>query len=290
MGPRFRRTMVPRAAMACLWAALPAIAAADTVHLVSGGQIKNCRVLEDGEEFLVLRTSSGRMDVPKKIVKRIVPKESVFDVYDARRAQVENDNVQGLYELALWCRKNSGLRPEMQSLYERVLELDAEHPGTRHALGFVRNDGAWRKMPPLSVVLRADTGAEIPEAVRRALAQFASTRSDLKVVTSADGASQQDGCELITKFKSGKTRAATFYGLEIQGPAVHVVIELTAAGGAIGGQDFHVKVKREVKASVPDAVNEAIGDGFSRASDEMHALFDEILLHRIRQRESTPSG
>ncbi len=264
--------------------ALPA--GADTVHLKPGGKIKNCRVIEDGPEFLVIRTPNGRMDVPKEVVRRVERRESILDVYDGKRAAVRDDDSARLYVLAEWCRKNAGLREEMRELLEKVIALDEDHGGARRNLGFVREGGKWVKLPPLSLALRAKGAEEIPESVRKYFSLVAATRSDVEIVSALKASGDLDGCELITGVKTGRTGAATFYGVEISGPAVHAVVELSASGALVAGKRFELTIRGEVKASLPDAKNEAISDGFSRAGNELHALLDQILEHRMAQAEA----
>jgi hypothetical protein len=62
--------------------------------------------------------------------------------YQERAARLATDDANGHYVLGLWCEKN-GLESEARLEFEKVVALDADHEGARHALGYVRHQERW---------------------------------------------------------------------------------------------------------------------------------------------------
>ncbi len=62
--------------------------------------------------------------------------------YQERAAKLSTDDANGHYVLGLWCSK-SGLDAEARLEFEKVVALNADHEGARHALGYVRHQNRW---------------------------------------------------------------------------------------------------------------------------------------------------
>jgi hypothetical protein len=139
-------------------AVIPA-AAGDVVHLKSGEKIAG--ETTDGLLAVEVRTESGPVTVPWNRIERIDRGSYVRELYEERARGLADDDTEGRFLLALWCRRH-GLPVEMKAELERVLAADPDHEGARRALGhekvgerwvagddilaakgFVRRDGRW---------------------------------------------------------------------------------------------------------------------------------------------------
>ena len=107
-------------ALSFLLVALPLLRA-DTVYLKTGGLIKDCRMLKEEAGTVFLRTPGGQMGVPREDILRIEKEESVFDSFDKQRVKLRKDDANGHFELARWCRQESGLRQEANELLKKVI-------------------------------------------------------------------------------------------------------------------------------------------------------------------------
>jgi murein DD-endopeptidase MepM/ murein hydrolase activator NlpD len=66
-----------------------------------------------------------------------------------RRASLDNEDSTAVEKLARWCR-DQRLEGASQKLYERLMTLDPEHAGARAALGFIEQEGGWRRLDELA--------------------------------------------------------------------------------------------------------------------------------------------
>ena len=275
----------------------PVTVQGDTVILRDGGKVRDCRVLEKRSDGLVVRTRSGRMVIPNDLIKKIKKKECVFDIYDRKVAAV-SDNANGIYEVAEWCRKQGGLRPEMDELLERAIALDPNHAESRHLMGQVWDGQSWVELPPLSIALVMENHEELQQAVKTQLSIVMDIRKDLQFVDSLDDVKAAHGCELVVNLFVKKTRTAKFYRLRVKGPAIHTKVKLKPRGKLAGRESLEIKLRGEVSNSLPDARAKAIGDAFVRKPRKLHGMFDELQRRRIllveaalaRAREKTGSG
>jgi len=64
--------------------------------------------------------------------------------YEERLSKLKGNDAKGLYELGVWCETKK-LQAEAQSLFEKVLDLDSEHPGAREKLGYIKYKNKWIK-------------------------------------------------------------------------------------------------------------------------------------------------
>lgn len=137
---RSRLHGLPAAALLAA-ALLPAApAGADVVRLTNGHRIEG-RVFDQGER-VVLETVDGLVVLRRDQVAAIDSGPTPQDLYIARRASLDIQDAQGLFDLGLWCRR-SGLYREGAEVLRAVLEADPDHAGAREELGYRRAEGQW---------------------------------------------------------------------------------------------------------------------------------------------------
>ncbi len=129
-----------------LWAGLAAgPAAADFVVLKSGSEIHGELLAESGApagDAVSIRTVSGAvLVIAKSEVRSTTRRRVVLEEYDAR-LNATPATVDGLWQLAEWCRAK-GLREQRETQLQRLLELDPEHLASRRGLGQIRYEGRW---------------------------------------------------------------------------------------------------------------------------------------------------
>lgn len=117
---------------------------ADRVELVQGGQIDGIiQPAAPGESSqIVVRLASGALiTIAADQIKAIERRSPAQDEYD-RRAAGLHDAASEHWAMAEWCRQNE-LAELRQVHLRRVLELEPDHVGARHALGFSQLGGKW---------------------------------------------------------------------------------------------------------------------------------------------------
>lgn len=131
----------PRRWLWTVLAVLPAVAAADEVHLTSGGIVRGV-IVERTDQAVVIETGPGRVTLPLARVSRIVDGGSALATFQERAARIGFDDVEGLANLARWAGDHD-LATHARHSWERVLALDPGHPGANAALGRAYIDGVW---------------------------------------------------------------------------------------------------------------------------------------------------
>lgn len=133
----------PRAAaltIVALGLAHAAPARADEVRLRDGRVIEGS-VLDDGDHLLI-RRRLGEVRVPKADVTSVRETDDDFRRLERLRRELAQGNADERYRFAAACR-DLGFEDEARRAFLGVLRLDADHPGARAALGFVRHEGRW---------------------------------------------------------------------------------------------------------------------------------------------------
>jgi len=124
-----------------LAAATCAPAAADVVHLKSGGRVEGAIVART-DTHIVVQTAAGKVTLKTTEVARIEAKATPLDVYREMAAKVKDDDADGHYALGLWCQDHKLFRQARRE-FEKTIALDANHKGARARLGYVLRDGRW---------------------------------------------------------------------------------------------------------------------------------------------------
>jgi hypothetical protein len=121
-----------------------AVAWGDTFLLKQGGRIQGEWINEDETPHrrYVIETPEGlRMEIWADQVDRRLPDDPHRPVYE-RRLREMPDTLEGHWELAEWCRENR-LKEERNFHLRRILQIDTDHAGARHGLGYSFAQGRW---------------------------------------------------------------------------------------------------------------------------------------------------
>ena len=122
---------------------LAAAGVADELHLRSGGKVT-------GEWLTVAPTTSltdsGRpagwtSKSRRREVARAVHSDKPLDAY-RRLASAARDTVEDQWRIAEWCRE-VGLKKQRTTHLRRIVELQGDHEGARHGLGYRFWRGEW---------------------------------------------------------------------------------------------------------------------------------------------------
>jgi hypothetical protein len=118
---------------------------AEVFLLENDGQIRGELVNRDESprKTYVIRTATGgQVTLDAAQVKKVVRQSPAETKYDQIRPTYP-DTALGQWQLAEWCRENRLNRQRAVHL-ERILELDPNHAGARHALGYGQINGRWQ--------------------------------------------------------------------------------------------------------------------------------------------------
>ncbi len=123
---------------------------AEVFNLHDGGQIRGELVnrAESPRKTYVIKTASGgRVTLDAEQVKDVRRQSAAEMQYDRIRSNYP-DTLDGQWKLAEWCRENR-LPTQRKVHLERVIELDPDHAGARHALGYAHVHGRWARRETL---------------------------------------------------------------------------------------------------------------------------------------------
>ena len=150
--PTPSRRHFSRLAPAACWAAIVTMAlcpvatlqpaAADVIHLNTGGVVKGTIVGEDDREVRVRTSTGATTTIFREDIERIEVGETPDQIYRKRLNDLEKGDIGGHYDLGMWCRKVR-LKELASDEFEKVIILDPGHPFARDQLGYVRNGGGW---------------------------------------------------------------------------------------------------------------------------------------------------
>lgn len=138
-----------RSGFACLVAALLACvggtpALADALVLHSGGEIRGRwvnRQEQPLQAYVIETDAGGRLTVSAGQVREAIVEDGAPAQYAAVAASFP-DTVAGQWALAEWCRQR-GLKSQREKHLRRILDLDPDHVGARHGLGYSQFRGRW---------------------------------------------------------------------------------------------------------------------------------------------------
>jgi hypothetical protein len=223
--------------------ALPALALilltspvlADIVHLRNGGRIEG--KIEIRGDQLIVTHRFGSVNVARKDVVRIEKKETLKDLYEAKRQGTDTGDPDQLVELGDWCREN-GWGSQATKEFNAALGLDPEHRGAHAALGHVFFEGAWRTEREI-MELRGFVEVDGKWMTRREAAD-ALTRKQQEAARKAEQKRQR---ALMRRLNSAFRNIA--YGSEKQ--AVKAVKDVETIATEIGDPNL-AKVAKDAKA------------------------------------------
>jgi len=117
-------------------------AAADIVHLRSGGKVEGVIVSRTDAEVVVQTNSGGKVKLKASDVVRVETKATPAQVYREMAAKVAADDADGHFALGLWCTDQKLYR-EGREEFDKTVAIDPNHKGAREKLGYVLKDGKW---------------------------------------------------------------------------------------------------------------------------------------------------
>jgi hypothetical protein len=142
MKPRIIRFFV-NATLGAMWLVAPLWA--DVFVLKSGGEIQGERLNRHdayAKEYEIRTTSGLTLRVPAtEIVSR--EREAALLAEYERKAPRAANTIEAQWALAQWCLEH-GLKKERRTHLENILQLDTNHAGARHALGYVQIRNRWQ--------------------------------------------------------------------------------------------------------------------------------------------------
>ncbi|MFW6162548.1 MAG: hypothetical protein ACODAJ_07235 [Planctomycetota bacterium] len=164
-----------RLAFTLVLAILPALAAADVVHLADG-TTREGRIVETSETHVVLDVGVGNVSlqvrIPRGDVVRIEHGASTHDklMADYARRLSRVRTADDWYALGAWCQDQRVLKEEARGAWQRALALDPDHADTHRALGHVRLNGEWMSRQRAVTLLAPELTDDLAEARQGTLA------------------------------------------------------------------------------------------------------------------------
>lgn len=134
-----KRTIVLAGIMVAAWC----VATNADIITTDDGRTYEGTAVTVGDEVKVT-TKMGVLTFPKEKVVKIEKVKSSADVYREKAAGVKDDDAEGHYQLALWCREKK-LFKEMNQEYEKTIAANPEHEAARSALNYVKIGAEWVK-------------------------------------------------------------------------------------------------------------------------------------------------
>jgi hypothetical protein len=111
------------------------------VTLLDGRTWEGAIVRED-KDTLVLRTVGGDIEVSTQAIRNIDRGPTRREQYLARLAEIDKEDADQHFLLALWCRR-AGLKREADYHLQYACGLEPDHDGARRVLGQVKYEGTW---------------------------------------------------------------------------------------------------------------------------------------------------
>ena len=116
-------------------------ALADVIHLKTGQKLEGT-ILSETPTTVTIQTRFGTTSVERSRIEKIEHKRTARQIHDERKAALAADDVNGRFELAMFC-KESRLTRQYQALLKEILELVPQHDGANRELGRIQYEGKW---------------------------------------------------------------------------------------------------------------------------------------------------
>lgn len=114
---------------------------ADELLLSSRGKYVGT-ITDESDTEVTIKTVAGTFTLDKSEVRLIVRGKAVRAIYAVKRAQLGYGDVDGHYQLGLWCRANE-LPEEAILQFEYCLRVGPKHARAHLALGHTRHQRKW---------------------------------------------------------------------------------------------------------------------------------------------------
>jgi hypothetical protein len=121
--------------------ALVGHALGDVVHLKDGSKLEG-KILSEGTKGIKIRTRFGTVDIPRSRIDKIEKGKSAREEYQDRKAALSSRDVNGRFELALFCKQKK-LSKEYKALLQEILKIAPGHDGANRELGRIQYQGRW---------------------------------------------------------------------------------------------------------------------------------------------------
>lgn len=113
---------------------------ADIIFLKNGGKLEG-KVTEKGNA-VEIELPTGILTIPRSQIKNIERAVSKIDMYRQYKTLLTPADVEGHYQLAIWCREN-----KLSDYYEEELQMviaeNPDHEQARQGLGYERYENRW---------------------------------------------------------------------------------------------------------------------------------------------------
>ena len=115
--------------------------AEDVIYRTDGARLRG-QITGETPRHVTIETVGGTFRVPRTEIARIEREGDVFREFEERREGVDRYDVEGWYELGVWCQEQE-LYTHAIDCFHEVLRLDPDHGDARFELGYRRLDGGW---------------------------------------------------------------------------------------------------------------------------------------------------
>lgn len=117
-------------------------ASADVLVMKNGSRLEGEIVDQKNGLLKVKVNESAFVEVQAIQVVKIIKKATRWQELAKRRAEIKAGDVEALFELSKWCKKNF-MAKDGRRICEEIIALKPDHLGARAALGYVRSRGQW---------------------------------------------------------------------------------------------------------------------------------------------------
>lgn len=115
--------------------------------------------IEYKKNYLKMRTSRGLktfkwkeiqtfQEFPLHSISSSEKREDLEKLYEKKSQSVQGRGAVDFFQLGEWC-KRKGLIEEANQAFEKVIQLNPDHQGARKHLGYLKEDGKWKKLSAL---------------------------------------------------------------------------------------------------------------------------------------------
>lgn len=121
-----------------------ALPATDLFVLQQGGRLHGTWLNRQDQpltQYKILTEEGAVLKLDASTVRWALPQDAQTAEYERRRERCA-DTVEGHWQLAEWCREQ-GCKEARDRHLQRILEVDPDHVGARHALGYSQVGGQW---------------------------------------------------------------------------------------------------------------------------------------------------
>ncbi|MFH1423019.1 MAG: hypothetical protein ABIH42_09960, partial [Planctomycetota bacterium] len=109
--------------------------------LKDGGKLEG-KIVTQSEKEVRVATKFGIQIIPADFIIKIEETLTSLEQYKISQREIQEDDAEGHYQLALWCKQNS-LEAEYNMELRNALLINPNHEGVRIELGYVLYGGEW---------------------------------------------------------------------------------------------------------------------------------------------------